>query len=78
MPTPTQYRGQLPDEAAFDQALSRLLATAGARLHDFSQALDEPRFYFDTDHLNRTGLTEFFAHYLKPVFVPEKGDRPRS
>ena len=78
MPTPSQYRGQLPDEAGFDQALSRLLATAGVRFLDFSEAMDEPRFYFDTDHLNRVGLTEFFARHLKPVFVPEKGDRPRS
>lgn len=73
MPTPSQYRSQLPDEAAFDQALSRLLATAAVRFHDFSQALDQPRFYFDTDHLNRSGLTEFFARYLKPVLVPPTG-----
>ena len=73
MPTPSQYRSQLPDEAAFDQAMSRLLATAGVRFHDFSQALDQPRLYFDTDHLNRSGLTEFFARYLKPVLVPSTG-----
>ena len=73
MPTPPQYRSQLPDEAAFDQALSRLLATAEVRFHDFSQAIDEPRFYFDTDHLNHVGLTEFFSRYLKPVMVPAKG-----
>jgi hypothetical protein len=73
LPTPPQYRSQLPDEAAFDQALSRLLATAEVRFHDFSQAIDEPRFYFDTDHLNRVGLTEFFSRYLKPVMVPAKG-----
>jgi hypothetical protein len=78
MPTPSQYRGQLPDEAAFDQALSHLLATTGVRFHDFSQTMDEPRFYFDTDHLNRVGLTEFLARHLKPVLVPEQGDRPRT
>lgn len=69
MPTPTQYRSQLPDEAVFDQAMTARLATAGVRFLDFSQALDEPRYYFDTDHLNRTGLTEFFGRYLKPVLV---------
>jgi hypothetical protein len=31
--------------------------------------MNEPRFYFDTDHLNRTGLTEFFAQQLKPILV---------
>ena len=78
MPTPSQYRGQRPDEAAFDQALSHLLATTGVRFHDFSQTMDAPRFYFDTDHLNRVGLTEFLARHLKPVLVPERGDRPRT
>jgi len=74
MPTPSQYRSQLPDEAAFDQAMSRLLATTEVRFHDFSQALDEPRFYFDTDHLNRAGLTEFFARHLKSALVTVKRD----
>jgi hypothetical protein len=73
MPVPAQYRSQLPDEAAFDQAMSRLLGTAGVRSYDFSQTIDEPRLYFDTDHLNRVGLTEFFSRYLKPVMVPAKG-----
>ncbi len=72
MPTPPQYRGQLPDEAGFDRAMSRLLAGAGVRLHDFSSAMDEPRFYFDTDHLNRAGLTEFFSRHLKSVLVTDE------
>ncbi len=72
MPTPSQYRSRLPDEAAFDQEMVRRLAAADVRFHDFSQAIDEPRFYFDTDHLNRAGLTEFFARYLKPVLMQGK------
>ncbi len=70
LPTPAQYRSQLPEEARFDEAMSRLLAASDVRFHDFSQALDEPRFYFDTDHLNRAGLTQFFARYLKPILAP--------
>ncbi len=69
MPTPAQFRAQLPGEAEFDLAMSRLLPATGARFHDFSRELDEPRFYFDTDHLNRAGLNEFFARYLKPVLM---------
>ncbi|MGP1677299.1 MAG: hypothetical protein ACTS6J_09095 [Burkholderiales bacterium] len=72
MPTPSQYRSQLPDEAAFDQAMLRLLAAADVRFHDFTQALDEPSFYFDTDHLNRAGLTQFLARDLKPVLMQGK------
>lgn len=60
-----QFRAQVPNEAAFDAALAAMLA-AHAFLHDFSAAIDEPRF-FDTDHLNRAGLTEFLARDLKAL-----------
>lgn len=69
MPTPTQYRSQLPHEVVYEEAMSAMLATAGAQLLDFSQAMDKPRFYFDTDHMNRAGLREFFARYLKLVLM---------
>lgn len=72
MPAPSQYRNQLPDEAEFDRAMARLLAPAEVRFRDFSREMDEPRFYFDTDHLNRAGLTEFFARYLKPVLMQDR------
>lgn len=69
MPTPPQYRSQLPGEAAFDEALLRLVAEPAVPLHDLSRELSDPRFYFDTDHLNRTGLTEFFVRDLKRILV---------
>ncbi len=69
LPVPPQFRGQLPDEAAFDAALARVLEPRGIPLRDFSAALDEPRFYFDTDHLNRTGLTEFFDRELNALLL---------
>jgi hypothetical protein len=32
--------------------------------------MDEPRFFFDTDHLNRAGLMmEFFHRHLKAILV---------
>lgn len=69
MPVPAQFRAQLPGEAAFDAALSRMLAAQQACFADFSAALDEPRLYFDTDHLNRNGLTEFVKRSLAPMLV---------
>jgi hypothetical protein len=66
-PVPPGYRSQLPGEAAFDETLARLLATHQVPLHDFSGSLGEPRFYFDTDHLNRAGLTEFLARDLRAL-----------
>lgn len=73
LPTPPAYRAQLPGEASFDADLRRMTAQAGVRLHDFSEATPDPRLYFDTDHLNRAGLTEFFDSHLKDLL---KGDSP--
>ena len=73
MPVPSPYRGELPDEAAFDAAIARLLADRAIPFHDFSPAMEEPRFYFDSDHLNRPGLTQFFARHLKAVLVTGRG-----
>jgi hypothetical protein len=71
MPVPAAFRRELPAEATFDAAMARLCAQQGVALHDFSQALDEPRFYFDTDHMNRDGLTTFLARDLKPILGGE-------
>jgi hypothetical protein len=64
LPTPPAFREQLPGEEAFDADLHRITAQSGARLHDFSQSMPDARMYFDTDHLNRAGLTEFFDRHL--------------
>jgi hypothetical protein len=68
MPTPGLFRAQLPNEVLFDEAISRLLARYGIEFDDFSPQLDEPQFYFDTDHLNRAGVMAFFARHLKATF----------
>ena len=67
MPVPGRFYDQLPNEAAFDETIRHLLTEQGVAFHDFSRTMDEPRFYFDTDHLNRDGLTAFFTHYLKEI-----------
>ncbi|MDW7712005.1 MAG: hypothetical protein SCH98_16185 [Deferrisomatales bacterium] len=69
MPVPKRFHTRLPEEEVFDQAVRKLLAAGGADFHDFSLTMDEPRFYFDTDHLNRTGLTEFFERHLKEILL---------
>lgn len=73
MPVPPQFYSQLPDEAGFDDALSRFLTARGVPFHDFSAKTSEPSLYFDTDHLSRAGLTEFFMRNLKPVLVSGGG-----
>lgn len=69
MPLPAQFRAQLPDETAFDKTISILLDAHGVQFLDFSQDLDDPRFYFDTDHLNRTGLETFFERHLRSLLM---------
>ena len=76
LPVPPQYRSRLPDEAAFDAALARVLGPRNILVRDFSAAIAEPRFYFDTDHLNRAGLTEFFNRELKALLVSGPSSRP--
>jgi len=73
MPVPPQFYRQLPEEAGFDDALSRFLAARGVLFYDFSAKTSEPSLYFDTDHLSRAGLTEFFIRDLKPVLVSGRG-----
>lgn len=73
LPTPPAYRAQLPGEAAFDADLLRMTSQAGVRVHDFSRAVPDARLYFDTDHLNRAGLTGFFDSHLKDLL---KGESP--
>ena len=73
LPVPSQFYSQLADEAEFDKVLSHFLAARGVPLHDFSAKTSEPSLYFDTDHLNRAGLTEFFIRDLKPILVSGGG-----
>jgi hypothetical protein len=69
VPVPDQFRGQLPAEADFDAAVTGMLKGHEIALRDFSKGLNEPRFFFDTDHLNRNGATEFFNRDLKSILL---------
>jgi hypothetical protein len=68
-PLPADFRRRLPEEQQFEAAIGALLRARQLPFHDFSATMDEPRFYFDTDHLNRTGLTEFFVQHLRPLLA---------
>ena len=72
LPMLTQFRNQLPHEAAFNEGLMRVLADRAVPFCDFSTELDNPNFYFDTDHLNRSGLTELFQRRLKPLLTTSR------
>lgn len=69
MPAPGQFRALLPNEAPFDAAMTAATAHHGIGFKNFSTELDEPRFYFDSDHLNRAGVAELFARHLKAILM---------
>lgn len=73
LPVPALFRNRLPNEAVFDDAASRVLASHAVPLRDFSAALDAQRLYFDTDHLNRAGVTELLQRQLKPLLAAPGG-----
>ena len=73
LPVPALFRKQLPNEAEFDAAAAGILMDHAVPLQDFSAALDNPNFYFDTDHLNRAGVTESFQRLLKPLLMTPGG-----
>ncbi len=58
-----------PTRRPSTRRLAHVLAAHGARLADLSAAIDDPRSYFDTDHLNRAGLQAFIDRSLTPLLV---------
>ncbi|HVZ42847.1 MAG TPA: hypothetical protein VHA82_03470 [Ramlibacter sp.] len=77
MPVPAVFRAQLPRQADFEAALARTASLAGAEYHDYSASIDEPRFYFDSDHLGRTGVQMLFDRELKPLLLAgRRGPQP--
>jgi hypothetical protein len=66
-PLPPRTRALIRGEADFDAALRALVARTGAELHDFSEAIDDTAMYFDSDHLNRAGVTHLFERHLAGI-----------
>lgn len=64
LPLPEHFRTALPDSDALLAALEDIMATRGVRYHDLSEALNDPAFYFDTDHLNRSGVDALWRDHL--------------
>jgi hypothetical protein len=69
MPLPSPFYKMLPNEATFDKAMGYVSRTENLLYRDFSQAMNEQRFYSDTDHLNRSGVSTFFSDYLKALLM---------
>ena len=40
--------------------------------HDFTHVGNEEKLFYDTDHLNREGVLNFFEHSLAPILTAKK------
>lgn len=68
-PIPAHIGAMIPGEADFDARVAAFLAAQGVPFHDFSGVGNDKSYFFDTDHLNRKGLTLFFEQRLKPILA---------
>jgi hypothetical protein len=68
-PIPAHIGALIPGEADFDARVAAFLAAQGVPFHDFSGVGNDKSYFFDTDHLNRKGLTLFFEQRLKPILA---------
>ena len=73
-PIPARIYAMIPGEAQFDATLQALLDRDGVELHNFSLVDNEEEFYFDSDHLNQTGVLRFYEKHLAELLVkaPER------
>jgi hypothetical protein len=69
LPLPAAFASRLPAEDEFDRALAATLARRGVAYRDYSGALPDARYFFDSDHLNRAGLEAFFERNLKELLT---------
>jgi hypothetical protein len=66
-PLPPRTRALIPGEEDFDAALQAVAGRTAAELHDLSETVDDTAMYFDTDHLNRAGVTHFYERHLAGI-----------
>ena len=69
-PVPARVRRVLPGEADFDAALEGMLRARGLHVVDLSAADDDEKHYYDTDHLNLTGASQFIAREFPGLLRP--------
>ena len=70
LPLPDAFRAALPDETGFDAALGRRLAPRDIAFHDLSVEMSDAAHFFDTDHLNRSGVDALYTRFLKDMLAP--------
>jgi hypothetical protein len=70
-PIPDRWHRLLPGEQEFDTTMARLAAQHAAAFYDLSGVSNDESFFYNADHLNRTGVLDFFARQLAPLLAAE-------
>ncbi len=63
-PLPERMYQMLPNEAEYDAAIKPTLERHSVEFYDYSLVNNDEKFFFNPDHLNRTGVLSFFQDYL--------------
>jgi hypothetical protein len=69
LPMPASFKSQLPAEEEFDASIRSLAAARNATWIDLTAITQDPRYFFDSDHLNRAGVELVFRQQLKAVLL---------
>jgi hypothetical protein len=68
-PIPERVAREIPGEDQFDARLKAIVDRRGVQFHDFTHVGNDDKLFYDTDHLNRDGVLNFFEHSLKPLLT---------
>lgn len=68
-PLPEVFRSALPEDDDFQRALLDVLEQRDVTMYDFSDVLDDPGYFFDTDHLNASGIEAFYEDHLADILA---------
>jgi hypothetical protein len=71
-PIPERIAGQIPNEDQFDARLKEVVGRRGVEFHDFTHVGNGEKLFYDTDHLNRDGVLNFFEHSLAPLLTARR------
>jgi hypothetical protein len=68
-PIPDRWHRLLPAEQEFDTLLARLAAQQAAAFYDLSGVSNDEAHFYNADHLNRTGVLDFFSRAFAPLLA---------
>jgi hypothetical protein len=72
VPLPERVVQMMPHEEQFDEAVRNVLQQYDASFYDLTSVCNDEEFFFNTDHLNRTGVLHFYENHLKEMLTVQQ------